>query len=173
MDEEACRDFASFYEEWFGRVYNYARHRTGSAVSADEIVSDTFSRAFKSWPAFDPGKGDRRTWLFSIAFRAVADHFRSASRRSSIESLTEGLPESAEHGEGPARELEETFTHERLTAALQRLPDPQREIVSLKFYGGLTNRAIGGLLGLTESNVAVKVFRAIRRMRKELEGVEA
>jgi RNA polymerase sigma-70 factor (ECF subfamily) len=169
MDESASREFAEFYEGWFGRVYNYARHRTGSATAADEIAADTFSRAFRSWSAFDPGKGDRRTWLFSIAFRAVADHYRSAKRDVSLDEL----PEPPESGGGPSQAVEEALTHEQLAAALGRLPGPQREVVSLKFYGGMTNRAIGGLLGISESNVAVTLFRAIRKMRHSFTSVEA
>jgi len=71
------RDFSDFYEEWFDRVYNYARHRTGSGVRADEIVSDTFARVLSAWSSFDPFKGNRRSWLFAIAFRATADHYRA------------------------------------------------------------------------------------------------
>ncbi|TPW19743.1 MAG: RNA polymerase sigma-70 factor, ECF subfamily, partial [Elusimicrobia bacterium] len=81
LSTDAGREFSAFYREWFDRVYNYARNRTGSVTRADEIVSDTFNRVLDSWEQFDPLKGDRRTWLFSIAFRAVADHYRSETRR--------------------------------------------------------------------------------------------
>ena len=171
MSESTGQDFADFYEQWFDRVYNYARHRTGSGVRADEIVSDTFSRVLQSWSRFDPEKGDRRTWLFSIAFRAVADHYRSEKR--GVWSPLEQLPNAREPGGGPPQEFENAQNQRNLSAALQRLEDQQREIVSLRFFGGLTNRAIARLLGLTESNVAVILFRSVRRMRKNFPGVEA
>jgi RNA polymerase sigma-70 factor (ECF subfamily) len=171
MIENSAQGFADFYEEWFPRVYNYARHRTGSATRADEIVSETFSRAFKSWPSFDPGKGDRRTWLFSIAFRAVADHNRSEQRRGwfGLESLFKSEPREP----GPERKLEQSQESDRISSALSGLSDEHREIVSLKFFGGMTNRAIARLLRLTESNVAVIIFRSVRLMRKSFPGVEA
>lgn len=171
MSESADLDFAVFYEKWFDRVYNYARHRTGSAVRADEIVSDTFSRAMKSWSRFDAAKADRQTWLFSIAFRAVADHYRAEKR--SVWSPMESVPEAREGGGGPPQELEEKQRRRDLAAALQVLEDKPREIVSLRFFGGMTNRAIAELLGLTESNVAVILFRSIQRMRKNFPSVEA
>jgi RNA polymerase sigma-70 factor (ECF subfamily) len=171
MTEETAPGFAQFYEEWFPKVYNYARHRTGSATRADEIVSETFSRALKSWPSFDPAKGDRRTWLFSIAFRAVADHYRSESRRGwfGLDFLLGLEPREP----GPEKKLEQAAESDRIVSALGGLSEEHREIVSLKFFGGLTNRAIAQLMSLTESNVAVIVFRSVRSLRKNLAGVEA
>ncbi|MEK7857696.1 MAG: sigma-70 family RNA polymerase sigma factor [Elusimicrobiota bacterium] len=171
MMSETSLDFADFYEEWFGRVYNYARNRTGSPTRADEVVSDTFSRVFKSWSRFDPAKADRRTWLFSIAFRAVADHYRAEKRR--FWSPLELLEEPKAPGGGPAQAAEAAQDQKDLAAALALLEDQQREIVSLRFYGGMTNRAIAGLMGLTESNVAVILFRSVRQMRRSFPGVEA
>ncbi|OGS41700.1 MAG: hypothetical protein A3J82_05890 [Elusimicrobia bacterium RIFOXYA2_FULL_69_6] len=171
MTEETAPGFAQFYEEWFPKVYNYARHRTGSATRADEIVSETFTRAMRSWPSFDPSKGDRRTWLFSIAFRAVADHYRSESRRGwfGLDFLLGREPRE----QGPEKKLEQAAENDRVVSALGSLSEEHREIVSLKFFGGLTNRAIAGLMSLSESNVAVIVFRSVRLLRKNLAGVEA
>jgi RNA polymerase sigma-70 factor (ECF subfamily) len=69
--------------------------------------------------------------------------------------------------------LEASQTQDRLAVVLQQLDEQPRQIVSLKFFGGLTNRAIAGLLGLTESNVAVILFRSVRRMRKDFSNAEA
>lgn len=171
MTDQPAAEFAQFYAQWFDRVYNYARSRTGSPVRADEIAADTFERAFRAWGAYDEGKGTRGTWLFSIAFRSVADHYRSEKRQfwSSLE-LTSEPPEAAV---GPAKEAEKNDERKRLLAALASLDEQAREVVSLKFFSGMTNRAIGELLGLSESNVAVILFRSVRKMRKNLPGLEA
>ncbi|MDD5627611.1 MAG: sigma-70 family RNA polymerase sigma factor [Elusimicrobia bacterium] len=168
---ESAPGFAQFYEEWFPKVFNYARHRTGSATRADEIVSETFSRALKSWPSFDAAKGDRRTWLFSIAFRAVADHYRSERRRGwlGLDFLLGREPREP----GPERSLERTAESDRILSLLSRLSEEHREVVSLKFFGGQSNRSIAKLMSLGESNVAVILFRSVRLMRKSLSGVEA
>lgn len=162
-----AEDFASFFDQWFDRVYNYARHRTGSATRADEIASDVFVRALDSWARFDPSKGERRTWLFSIAFRSVAEHYRGEKRRGWL-SL-DILREPAERNHGAAAGLEKAEEKEGLAAALASLTDQQRELVSLKFYAGLNNREIAALAGLTESNVGVMLFRAVRKLRENLE----
>ena len=171
MTENAAQGFADFYEEWFPKVYNYARHRTGSPTRADEIVSETFSRALKSWGSFDPEKGDRRTWLFSIAFRCVADHYRGETRRGwfGLDFLRGAEPREP----GPERELEASQETDSVLGAMKGLSDEHREVVSLRFFGGMSNRAIARLLRLSESNVAVIIFRSVRLMRKSFTGVEA
>ncbi|HAH07346.1 MAG TPA: RNA polymerase subunit sigma-24 [Elusimicrobia bacterium] len=171
MTDNAAEDFGDFYEEWFPRVYNYALHRTGLASRADEIVSETFARVLESWAGFDSEKGDRRTWLFSIAFRAVADHYRSEKRRRwfGLDALLGAEP--AERG--PESSLEQCQESERLLGVLGALSEEHREIVALKVFGGLTNRAIAKLLSLTETNVGVILFRSVRLMRKSLSGAEA
>ena len=171
MSDKPTAEFAEFYASWFDRVFNYARCRTGSAVKADEIAADSFERAFRAWGKFDARKGNRQTWLFAIAFRSVADHYRSEKRGfwSSLE-LTADPPDAAK---GPAKEAEEADEKRLLTAALNGLEDEAREIVSLRFFSGMTNRAIGELLGLSESNVAVILFRSVRKMRENFPALEA
>jgi RNA polymerase sigma factor (sigma-70 family) len=163
-------DFAQFYEQHYDRVYGYALHRAGSTTRADEIVSDAFSRALKSWDGYDPRKGDRQAWLFGIAFRCVADSFRASSRSG---APLDSIPEPAGAEPGPAESAERAQELNRLGKALAGLEPQAREIVALRFFAGLTNRAIAGVLGLSESNVAVILFRSVRRMRKDFTGVEA
>jgi len=171
MSQNAVIDFTGFYEQWFAKVYNYARHRTGSAARADEIAADTFERVFRSWTNFDPVRGDRRTWLFTIAFRSVADHYRSEKRE--VWSSLELESEVAEHGDGPPQLAEEAQEKRNLIKALASLEEQAREVVSLRFFSGMTNRAIAELLGLSESNVAVILFRSVRKMRRGFPGAEA
>jgi RNA polymerase sigma-70 factor, ECF subfamily len=170
MEQRTAAEFGSFYEQWFDRVYNFARARTGSGTRADEIASDVFARVLDSWDSYDPKKGQRSTWLFAIAFRSVADHFRSESRRkwSPLELFADRAQEP-----GPAQAAERGDEESRLAAALAGLDERAREVVSLKFFSGLRNREIAKLAGLTESNVAVILFRSIRLLRKDFPGVEA
>lgn len=171
MSDKPTAEFAEFYAAWFDRVYNYARGRTGSAVRADEIAADTFERAYRDWRRFDSARGDRRTWLFAIAFRSVADHYRSEKR--GVWSSLELIADPPDAAQGPAKEAEAADERRRLLDALKTLDDEAREIVSLKFFSGLTNRAIGELLGLSESNVGVTLFRSIRKLRKNFPALEA
>lgn len=171
MSDNPTAEFAEFYAKWFDRVYNYARGRTGSGVRADEIAADTFERAFRSWGKFDKDRGDRQTWLFAIAFRSVADHYRDEKR--GVWSSLELVAEPPDAAKGPAKEAEAAEEKKRLLAALQTLSEEAREIVSLKFFSGMTNRAIGELMGLSESNVGVTLFRSIRTLRKNFPALEA
>lgn len=165
---QPTRDFETFYETWFDRVYNYARHRTGSPTRADEIVSDVFTRAYKGWNTFDPDKGEQRTWLFAIAYRCVMDHYRAEKRRKWLSLGLLGAKEPSERG--PEAELGDA--QKRLFEALAALDERSREIVTLKFFSGLTNRVIAAMLDLSESNVAVILYRSVRRMRTHFPEVQ-
>jgi RNA polymerase sigma-70 factor (ECF subfamily) len=171
MSDKPTAEFAEFYARWFDRVFNYARGRTGSATRADEIAADTFERAFRDWGRFDESRGDRRTWLFTIAFRSVADHYRS--EKPGVWTSLELTAEPADGAKGPAKEAEAADEKRLLANALGALEDEAREVVSLRFFSGMTNRAIGETLGLSESNVAVILFRSIRKLRKIFPALEA
>lgn len=170
MRQQAVAEFGAFYEQWFDRVYNYARNRTGSGTRADEIASDVWARVLDGWDGFDPRRGERRVWLFAIAFRSIADHYRSESRRrwSPLELFSDRAQEP-----GPEQLAAGADEQARLAAALATLDERSREVVSLKFYGGLSNRDIAKLVGLGDSHVAVLLFRAVRVLRKDFPGVEA
>ena len=101
----------------------------------------------------------------------MADHYRSEKRRRWFSlGLLSGRKEETEK---PGRDPGQGEEVERLMAALGRLSEVQREVVTLKFFSHMTNRAIAGLTGLSEANVAVMLFRCVRRMRKSLSGEEA
>ena len=68
--------------------------------------------------------------------------------------------------------MEATLTdQERVLAALETLDDRGKEIVTLKFFSGMTNRVIATLTGLTESNVGVILYRSVRKMRDHFKEV--
>ncbi|BAF60469.1 hypothetical protein PTH_2288 [Pelotomaculum thermopropionicum SI] len=85
----------------------------------------------------------------------------------------EVLGETACSLTGPEETAIYNESREQLLTALSRLNDRERNLVALKFSAGLTNRAIAGIAGLTESNVAVILYRAVRRLRAELDAEDS
>jgi len=163
MDEGQIAEFEKFYDGWFAKVYNYARHRTGSAAAADEIVSDVFTRVLEGWNRFDPAAGERGAWAFGIARNVVADRYRSWRRRA-WEGLR-ALFDKPEPGPGPEEAAVRAEESRRLLRALSGLDDRARDIVCLRHHADMSNGAIAALLGITEGNVAVILFRSIRRLQ--------
>ena len=106
-------------------------------------------------------RGSQRGWLFGIARNAALDELR---RRSRSAPLIGELPDEL----APAPEEEADLAVRRTTvrAALATLPARDRELVALKFHGGLSNAELATLLGTSETNAGTRVHRAVMKLRK-------
>jgi len=158
--------FVTLYDRYFHRIYNYMRVRILDAELADDLTSQVFERAFKHIHTYRPESAPFGGWLFAIARNALADHLR-ASRRRQFLSLDVLRSQPAEKSA-----LEDGYIqHESrqvILRALSSLSERERDLVGLKFYGGLSNRQIAKMSGLSESNVGVILYRAMHRLRETL-----
>lgn len=162
---KACRDpqsFAALYEIYFSRIYNYVRYRVRNPEATDDITSSIFEKVLKNIRLFNPEQGIFTAWLFAIAHNVVSDYFRNWEKNqwSPLEAYSEMAGTSQDLGEI-------VIKHElrsRLLDALTELSERERNLVALKFWSGLSNRSIAQLTGLSESNVGVIIYRAMRRL---------
>lgn len=164
--------FAAIYDHYFSRVYNYARYRLPDAQTTDDLTAEIFERALNSLSSYRPEKAPFSAWLFAIARNAVNDHLRRQQRRRWI-SL-DAVWNRSSNEPGPVDIVSDNEMKGELLAAVARLDRRERDLIGLKFAAGLTNRRIAELTSLSESNVGVILFRAMRKLRAELEtrGVE-
>ncbi len=157
--------FEEMYQETFPMLYRFVHYRVGDRQTAEDLTSMIFERALTRLELFDADKGSFSTWLFSIARRVVANHFRSQHRKPAMVLLDEDI-----QIEGPDCNPEETLLQLRQQQLLQEqllaLPEREQEIIALRFGAGLSNREIGRLIGLSESNVGTILHRAVQKMRK-------
>src|SRR5262249_31008383 len=143
-------DFEALYRAELPRVYNFFRYRVADPQLAEDLTSATFEKAWRNRRRYRRDLAALSTWIFTIARRVAVDP--SAGRRpdtplDAVANLSTGeTPEEAAQAQADAQ---------RLRGLLAQLTDRERELVALKFGAGLTNRAIAGLTGLTESNVGV------------------
>lgn len=176
-DRADDRDDRTLIERWLGGDERAAtaiveRHATAIArfVSTlgereiDEVVQDTFVRAFSSFDSFR-GESSLRTWLFTIARRLVLDRRRAQRRRPATESLGDVELASgftaldsivAEEAEGHVRE------------AVERLSPTQREVFTLRVREGLSYKEIAQVVGTTEGAARVHYHNALRTIKDAL-----
>lgn len=157
-------DFAAIYDSSFKKVYNFARWRVGDAAAADDVVSRVFEKALDALRSYDPKRAPVDVWLFSIARRCVADHFRAKSLRSwlPLDLFGDSFAEKRDDS------LETDEDKRALLAALETLDARERELLALKFGAEMTNRDIARATGLGESNVGVIAHRAVAKLRAAL-----
>jgi RNA polymerase sigma-70 factor, ECF subfamily len=157
-------DFEVLYRAELPRIYNFFRYRVGDGPAAEDLTSQTFEKAWRNRGRYRNDLAAFSTWLFTIARRVAQDYYRHPRPEISLDEIPE--PASRKNLEDLS-EQEADFA--RLSVLLARLADRERELVALKYGAGLTNRAIARLSGLSESNVGVILFRALKTLRSEWE----
>jgi RNA polymerase sigma-70 factor (ECF subfamily) len=157
--------FTKLYEYYFPRIYNYIRYRVQDATVADDLTIRTFERALQRLNKYDSDKGAFAAWLFIIARNSVNDYFRAEKRNRwlSLDAIRGRASDSPE----PEEVVISREKRMELLEAVAQLSERERDLLALKFGAGLTNRHIVELTGLSESNIAVILYRTLRKLRKE------
>ncbi len=153
-------DWDALYELELPRIYNFFRYRVGDGPEAEDLTSTTFEKAWRARHRYRRDLASFRTWLFAIARNVAIDHFRQKREHAPLEEA-EGLP----GGETPEDAAIRRSEVARLSHLLSLLPERERELLSLKYGAGLTNRAIARVTGLSESNVGTIVHRTVALLR--------
>lgn len=157
-------EFALQYRHYLPQVLNFIRLRVPDEPVAQDLTAATFEQAFRKLDQLrraDAFGG----WLFRIARNEVGQYYRRRRPQTSLDDLLD-LPAG-----GPSP-LEAAAQREELAAVLAAiavLPEREQEIIALKFVAGLSNHEIGQAMELSDSNVGVILFRAIRKLRDHLQ----
>jgi RNA polymerase sigma-70 factor, ECF subfamily len=171
IGSSAAQSFAVFYEQYFHKVYRYINYRVSNIQTAEDLTSAVFEKALNKFKSYDSRKAQFSTWIFTIARNTVTDHFRSSRRVRMVE--LDAAAEDPTPRLSPEEEADRAEEIHLLNACLSRLSAPEKEIISLKFGAEMTNRQIAGVLSLTESNVAVILYRAVRKLRDDFKGKQS
>jgi RNA polymerase sigma-70 factor (ECF subfamily) len=136
----------------------------GRAQEVEELVQDTFVRAFGSLDRFR-GESSLRTWLFTIARNLLLD--RRRARRSRPEAV-EVAEQHAASVHDPLDEMMASETAGRMRSAISRLTAMQREVFTLRVSEGLSYRDIAAIVGSTEGAARVHYFNAVRSIKEHV-----
>lgn len=164
-DGEAARDeqFARLYRDVYPRVLAYAMRRTMDRQAAEEVAADAFVVAWRR-------RGERHgaedlPWLLGIARKLLSNRYRAEQRRAALERrlASEWRPDQ---GTDPGDELAE---REGLAEALASLPEPDRELLILLAWDGVSRAEAARVLGCSRATLAVRLHRARRRFEAALQ----
>ena len=151
--------FEALYEAYFDEVYRYAFSLCGHKETAEDVTAETFLKAMQHMETFR-GDCDFKVWLFSIAKNTFYSFCRT-KKRFADDPPDEALPsrQNTEDAVIAAAQVEE------ILKALRTLPEPYREVFSMRVFGELSFRQIGAVFGKTEHWACVTFHRARQKLK--------
>jgi RNA polymerase sigma-70 factor, ECF subfamily len=152
--------FVELYERHFHRVYGYVVRRTANRAEAEDITSEVFERALTNISRFEWRGAPFAAWLYRIAANALVDRRRQTARDSA-----EPPPDVPD-----GREPDEIERRAMLSQLVERLADPQRQVIEMRFIEGKSIREIAAALGRSDGAVKQLQLRALENLRKSMEG---
>ncbi|MFI7444835.1 RNA polymerase sigma factor [Nonomuraea indica] len=162
MDDDRKTRFEAVYAQTYEQILGYAVRRCDAPEDAADVVAETFAIAWRRVDALPPGE-QARLWLYGVARNVLANHRRGAARtRSAV--LEADVADLYSHTPDSAIELS------AIAVAFRRLPEADRELLSLVAWEGLDAGQIARVLGCSRNAARIRLYRARRRFSKALAG---
>jgi RNA polymerase sigma-70 factor (ECF subfamily) len=162
--------FAELYEYYVDGIYGYILRRVGNEKDAEDLTSRTFEKALRAIGDFKWKGASFCSWLVRIAANSIVDHYRREGRAKMVD-LEEVLPQLV-GDDDPTTGLMREEESQLLLRALQRLPRKYRTVIELKFIDELETQVIADVLDCSRGNLAVRLHRALKALRREIEQLE-
>ncbi|MBV8064856.1 MAG: sigma-70 family RNA polymerase sigma factor [Actinobacteria bacterium] len=171
-----ARDRVHFEEEALGlsdQVYRVARHLAGSREEADDLVQETYARAFRSWRSYQPGT-NLRAWLLRILTNLNIDRGRKAQRTPPMQGLEandyflyDRLSES-DGGISDEDRVVERLSQDDIVSALSSVPHDFRDVIVLVDIGDFSYQDAAQILDIPIGTVMSRLHRGRRILKREL-----
>jgi len=171
---EEARDRVRFEEEALGladQVYRVARRLVSSREEAEDLVQETYARAFRSWQSFQPGT-NLRAWLFRILTNLNIDRGRRLQRAPDMQPLEEGdyflYNKLEEAGDTPEERVDERLSQDDAVGALAAVPHDFRDVIVLVDIGDFSYADAAQILDIPIGTVMSRLHRGRRILKREL-----
>jgi RNA polymerase sigma-70 factor (ECF subfamily) len=159
--------FGQLYDRYFGQISRYVFSRVHDRATAEDVTSEVFLKALKNIRQFHYVGIPFNGWLYQIAARAVADHFRRDRGEVDLEEAYH-----VRDGVNVADEVIRRDRSRRIWNAIDRLPSQQRMAMVLKFSEDRSLQDVGRMMEKSPAAAKLLIYRAVRRLRQELPPVE-
>src|SRR5499426_615295 len=154
--------FEAVYDRLAGAAYGLILKVVRDPAQSEEVSQEVLLELWRTASRFDPVKGSAATWAMTIAHRRAVDRVRSAAAAAAREQRTAEVP--VPH-DVVADVVEASLDAERVRRCLDRLTEPQRESITLAYYGGYSYRQVGERLGIALSTIKTRIRDGLIRMR--------
>ena len=161
-DREA---FDVLYRRFVRPIFALALRRLGDRGRAEDATQETFASIWRSASSYRPDRGPGAPWLYAVARNAIVD--RTRARRE----LPMEPPEEPSADAGPPERAEHSWLSFRVHRAVEGLPEQERVLLELAYWGGLSQSEIADFLNIPLGTVKTRTRSALGRLAGELEEV--
>lgn len=170
MDAKSNNEsFGKLYDFYFPKVYSFVAAKINDRDDAEDLVSDIFMKVLENIQKFEWRGVPFGAWIFRIARNVLNDYYQkhNKTRTSDIEqaySVSEPEEKVSPHIKAAREELSDV-----VQKVMKTLPERELLVIQLKFFSELSNREIVQITGLSESNVAIILYRTLRKIKPDLQ----
>ena len=150
--------FDALYRRYARPVFGLALRRLGDRGRAEDAVQETFASIWRAAGSYKPERGPGAPWLYAVARNAIVDNGR-ARRETPVEP-----PDEAADSETPAEQAESGWVAWRVHRALAELPENERQVIELAYWGGRSQSEIADLLGIPLGTVKTRTRTGLARL---------
>ncbi|MFF8974983.1 RNA polymerase sigma factor [Streptomyces sp. NPDC014995] len=159
--------FAELFDSYARAVYNHAFRLTADWSTAEDVMAETFTEAWRLRERIEAEGGSLRPWLLGVATNVARSHYRSNRRyRAAATAAAEAEMTLPDHAEEVAGRLDDRRRIAAALGALAALRRPEREVLALCLWEGLEYTAAAEALGIPVGTVRSRLFRARAKLRK-------
>lgn len=159
--------FARLYDMLSPRAFGLILRVLVDRSQSEEVLQEVFLEIWQSAARFAPNKGQGRSWVLTIAHRRAVDRVRSA-QASADRDVRAGFRDMDVAHDGVSEEVELRIEGQRVSEALASLPDPQREAITLAYFGGYSQSEIAALVGAPLGTIKTRMRDGLSRLRVEM-----
>jgi RNA polymerase sigma-70 factor, ECF subfamily len=160
--------FAELYDRYAQDVYAFAAHALGHGPG-EEVAQDVFVRIWQRAVQFDPARGSVSAWIMAIARNRIVDEIRHRGGRHEILDPIDELLAGAKDPDADTEET--TWSRERrreLLTAVRELPEEQRRVLVLAYFGGRSQSEIAEVLDCPLGTVKKRIRLGLQKLRASL-----
>jgi RNA polymerase sigma-70 factor, ECF subfamily len=150
--------FEVLYRRYARAMFGLALRRLGDRSRAEEAVQETFASIWRSAASYDRERGPGAPWIYAVARHAIVD--RSRAR---VEPPAEA-PDHASNEPGPLERAEASFVSWQVHRALEELPERERTVLELAYWGGLSQSEVAEFLNTPLGTVKTRTRSALARL---------
>lgn len=162
--------FARLYRRHYDAIFRYCVHRLFDRAAAEDVTSGVFLKVVQGLDAFRGDDRDFERWLWRIATNASNEYLRRGSRRSALLAML-AEERKRQQAQVPRDEADAAERSAMVKQALLTLKPRYQAVVTLHFAEQLSIAEVAGVVGASQATVRSQLSRALKQLRRKLEGL--